>query len=182
MAGLRRQACRRGRPSSRLRCGCLRRRRPPAPLPLCSLLNLPHTLSLFCLQDLPSRPRRNRRSETFRSSIRECIVSPANFILPIFVHEEGSGNVPIPSMPGIFRLAYGKNVIDYVAEARSYGVNQVVVFPKVRPQRRPRAGPPPPSYGFPCNTKRSYPRILHVVGCCGRVGRADARPSEDANR
>lgn len=34
-------------------------------------------------------------------------------------------------MPGIFRLAYGKNVIDYVSEARSYGVNQVVVFPKV---------------------------------------------------
>ncbi|KAG2501031.1 hypothetical protein HYH03_000850 [Edaphochlamys debaryana] len=81
-------------------------------------------------QDLPSRPRRNRRSETFRSAIRECIVSPANFILPIFVHEESSNNVPIPSMPGIFRLAYGKNVIDYVAEARSYGVNQVVIFPK----------------------------------------------------
>lgn len=83
-------------------------------------------------QDLPSRPRRNRRSESFRSAIRECIVTPSNFILPIFVHEEGSNNVPIPSMPGIFRLAYGKNVLDYVAEARSYGVNQVVVFPKVR--------------------------------------------------
>jgi hypothetical protein len=29
------------------------------------------------------------------------------------------------------RLAYGKNVIDHVAEARSLGVNQVVIFPKV---------------------------------------------------
>jgi hypothetical protein len=31
-----------------------------------------------------------------------------------------------------FRLAYGKNVVDHVAEARSLGVNQVVIFPKVR--------------------------------------------------
>ncbi len=67
-------------------------------------------------------------------------MTPSNFILPIFVHEEGSNNVPIPSMPGIFRLAYGKNVLDYVAEARSYGVNQVVVFPKVRGNTPLRGG------------------------------------------
>ncbi|GIL91353.1 hypothetical protein Vretimale_17738 [Volvox reticuliferus] len=91
---------------------------------------VPEGTPIVTPQDLPSRPRRNRRSETFRSAIRESIVSPANFILPIFVHEEGSNNIPIASMPGIYRLAFGKNVIDYVAEARSYGVNQVVVFPK----------------------------------------------------
>lgn len=56
----------------------------------------------------------------------------SQFILPIFVHEEGSTNQPIASMPGIFRLAYGKNVVDHVAEARSVGINQVVIFPKVR--------------------------------------------------
>ena len=82
-------------------------------------------------KDLPSRPRRNRRSETFRSAIRENWLSPAHFVLPIFVHE-GSTNEPIPSMPGVFRVAYGKNVLDFVGEARSYGVNQVIIFPKVR--------------------------------------------------
>ena len=80
---------------------------------------------------LPSRPRRNRRSETFRSATRETWLSPSHFILPLFVHEEGSANQPIASMPGVFRLAYGKNVVDFVAEARSLGVNQVVIFPKV---------------------------------------------------
>jgi porphobilinogen synthase len=65
--------------------------------------------------------------------MRESWLHPSNFIMPIFVHEEGSTNQPIPSMPGINRLAYGKNVIDYVSEARSYGVNQVVIFPKVSP-------------------------------------------------
>eukprot|EP00199_Chlamydomonas_sp_CCMP681_P002177 CAMPEP_0119106706 /NCGR_PEP_ID=MMETSP1180-20130426/6212_1 /TAXON_ID=3052 ORGANISM="Chlamydomonas cf sp, Strain CCMP681" /NCGR_SAMPLE_ID=MMETSP1180 /ASSEMBLY_ACC=CAM_ASM_000741 /LENGTH=396 /DNA_ID=CAMNT_0007092085 /DNA_START=37 /DNA_END=1227 /DNA_ORIENTATION=+ len=81
-------------------------------------------------QDLPSRPRRNRRSETFRSAMRESSLSPANLIMPIFVHEESNANQPIASMPGINRLSYGKNVLDYVAEARSFGVNQVVIFPK----------------------------------------------------
>eukprot|EP00197_Chlamydomonas_leiostraca_P013772 CAMPEP_0202865290 /NCGR_PEP_ID=MMETSP1391-20130828/5580_1 /ASSEMBLY_ACC=CAM_ASM_000867 /TAXON_ID=1034604 /ORGANISM="Chlamydomonas leiostraca, Strain SAG 11-49" /LENGTH=390 /DNA_ID=CAMNT_0049545113 /DNA_START=30 /DNA_END=1202 /DNA_ORIENTATION=+ len=81
-------------------------------------------------QDLPSRPRRNRRSETFRSAMRESNLHPSNFILPLFIHEEGDKNQPISSMPGYYRLAYGKNVIDEVAEARSYGVNQVVIFPK----------------------------------------------------
>ncbi|KAG2435112.1 hypothetical protein HXX76_007197 [Chlamydomonas incerta] len=91
---------------------------------------VPEGTPIVTPQDLPSRPRRNRRSESFRASVREVNVSPANFILPIFIHEESSQNVPIASMPGINRLAFGKNVIDYVAEARSYGVNQVVVFPK----------------------------------------------------
>lgn len=57
--------------------------------------------------------------------------TPSHFILPLFIHEESSSNQPIPSMPGIYRLAYGKNVVDHVAEARSLGVNQVVIFPKV---------------------------------------------------
>jgi hypothetical protein len=51
-------------------------------------------------------------------------------ILPIFVHEDTDKNVPIPSMPGVERLAYGKNVLDAVREAKSYGVKQVVIFPK----------------------------------------------------
>jgi porphobilinogen synthase len=80
---------------------------------------------------LASRPRRNRRSDTFRAAIRETSVGPQNFILPIFVHDESDKNIPIASMPDYYRLGYGKNVLDFVGEARSYGVNQVVIFPKV---------------------------------------------------
>jgi hypothetical protein len=81
-------------------------------------------------QDLPSRPRRNRRSRTIRDAIREVAVTPANLILPIFVHDADE-NVPIPSMPGVERLSFKNGVISAVKEARSYGVNQVVIFPKV---------------------------------------------------
>lgn len=79
--------------------------------------------------DLPSRPRRNRRSETVRRAFSETIVHPANFILPVFVHD-GDKNIPIDSMPGVARLGWRNGLLEAVAEARSFGVNQVVIFPK----------------------------------------------------
>lgn len=83
------------------------------------------------VQVLPSRPRRNRRSETVRSAVRENSLGPENFILPLFVHE-GDKNEPIASMPGVERLSYSNGLVDFVSEARSYGINSVVIFPKVR--------------------------------------------------
>nr|QKY14913.1 delta-aminolevulinic acid dehydratase (ALAD) [Polytomella parva] len=81
-------------------------------------------------QDLPIRPRRNRRSDTIRSSVRENFLVPSNLVLPLFVHEDSNDNVPVASMPGVYRNAFGKKIIDVVAEARSYGVNQIDLFPK----------------------------------------------------
>ena len=81
-------------------------------------------------QDLPSRPRRNRRSPSVRKAFQETILTPDNFIYPIFVHDEGDENIPIGSMPGQDRLSFKSGMIKKVAEARAAGVNQVVVFPK----------------------------------------------------
>ena len=83
-------------------------------------------------QDLPSRPRRNRRSPTIRGAISETHISSANLILPVFIHD-GEQNLPIASMPGVDRLGWRHGLLDSVAEARSVGVNSVVLFPKVRP-------------------------------------------------
>jgi len=81
-------------------------------------------------QDLPSRPRRNRRSPSVRKAFQETILTPDNFIYPIFVHDEGDENIPIGSMQGQDRLSFKSGMIKKVAEARAAGVNQVVVFPK----------------------------------------------------
>lgn len=64
-----------------------------------------------------------------RDAIREVNMSPANMILPVFVHD-GEDNIPIESMPGVYRLGWKHGLIDTVKEARSLGVNQVVIFPK----------------------------------------------------
>ena len=42
-----------------------------------------------------ARPRRNRKSENVRKMVRETIVTPSNFIYPLFIHDE-SANVLIP--------------------------------------------------------------------------------------
>lgn len=87
-------------------------------------------------QVLPSRPRRNRRSPTIRGAISETHIAPANLILPVFIHD-GEQNLPIASMPGVDRLGWRHGLLDSVAEARSVGVNSVVLFPKAR---RPASG------------------------------------------
>ena len=51
-------------------------------------------------------------------------------ILPVFIHD-GEQNIPIGSMSGVDRLGWRHGLLDSVAEARSYGVNSVVLFPKV---------------------------------------------------
>lgn len=82
------------------------------------------------MKDLLSRPRRNRRSPTVRGAFSETSMSPANLILPVFIHD-GEQNVPIASMPGVDRLGWRHGLPDKIREARSYGVNSVVLFPKV---------------------------------------------------
>ncbi|XP_024389887.1 delta-aminolevulinic acid dehydratase, chloroplastic-like [Physcomitrium patens] len=79
---------------------------------------------------MPARPRRNRRSAALRAAFQETTVSPANFILPLFVHE-GEQNAPIGAMPGCQRLGWRHGLIDEVYKARDVGVNNVVLFPKV---------------------------------------------------
>ena len=54
------------------------------------------------MMNLPIRPRRNRKSANIRGLIRETSLSPEHLIYPVFVHE-GTGNQPIPSLPGCTR-------------------------------------------------------------------------------
>lgn len=83
-----------------------------------------------------------------------------NFILPLFVHD-GDENQPIPSMPGVSRLSFKNGVNDFVAEARSYGVNQVVIFPKARS--------PVPASQAPCAFCLSQRHLRSVWRGCVRM-------------
>jgi len=78
---------------------------------------------------MPSRPRRNRKNATLRAGFSETHLSPANFILPVFVHD-GEEDIPIGAMPGVNRLGWQTGLLRDVAEARARGVNSLVVFPK----------------------------------------------------
>jgi porphobilinogen synthase len=76
-----------------------------------------------------ARPRRNRKSPAVRGMVRENIVTPANFIYPLFIHDEDF-NQPIVSMPGCCRHSLD-SMLKEVGESMALGVKTFVLFPKV---------------------------------------------------
>ena len=73
------------------------------------------------------RPRRLRRTETFRAMIRETRLAPEQMIYPLFVLPGKGVREPVVSMPGVFRLS----VDQLAAEARdcvALGVRSVLLF------------------------------------------------------
>ncbi|KAF5942317.1 hypothetical protein HYC85_019959 [Camellia sinensis] len=91
---------------------------PPAWNPCCSTI------------PLNRRPRRNRKSPAVRAAFQETILTPANFVYPLFIHE-GEEDTPIGAMPGCYRLGWRHGLVEEVSKARDVGVNSVVLFPKV---------------------------------------------------
>lgn len=85
-----------------------------------------------------ARPRRNRKSAAVRAMVRENIVTPANFIYPLFIHEENF-NTEIPSMPGCERHSLDSMVRE-VGEAYDLGVKTFVLFPKVPDELKTNLG------------------------------------------
>ena len=73
------------------------------------------------------RPRRLRRTEAFRSLVRETRLSADQLVYPLFVIPGKNIRQEIPSMPGVFRLS-----VDLLAaEAREclgLGINSVLLF------------------------------------------------------
>jgi porphobilinogen synthase len=75
------------------------------------------------------RPRRNRRTPAIRSMVRETTLCPADFILPMFFHEDAS-DCPIVSMPGVTRWSLD-SLIREAGEAYAMGIPAIVLFPKI---------------------------------------------------
>ena len=75
------------------------------------------------------RPRRNRRSPAIRSMVAETALAPANFILPLFLHEDADDS-PIISMPGVTRWSLD-GLVREAGEAHALGIPAVVLFPKI---------------------------------------------------
>ena len=78
---------------------------------------------------LQRRSRINRSSAAIRSMLAETILSPSDFILPIFI-TEGKGIIEeISSMPGYYRRSLDKT-IEEVKQIWSMGIKSVLLFIK----------------------------------------------------
>ncbi|MDP2526588.1 porphobilinogen synthase [Maribacter dokdonensis] len=76
------------------------------------------------------RPRRLRSSEAIRSLVRETIISPNDFLVPLFVVEGKGIKEEIPSMPNYYRLSLD-NLTKEVKELWKMGLHSVLLFVKV---------------------------------------------------
>lgn len=76
------------------------------------------------------RPRRLRSSEAVRSLVRETIIAPSDFLVPLFVVEGKGIKEEIPSMPNYYRLSLD-NLTKEVKELWNMGLHSVLLFVKV---------------------------------------------------
>lgn len=79
------------------------------------------------VRKLVHRPRRLRRSPALRDLVRECVLTPEDFILPLFVSETIDTRREIRSMPGVCQLPTDEAVAD-AAAAFECGIRAVLLF------------------------------------------------------
>lgn len=85
------------------------------------------------------RPRRLRKNESVRSLVRECSLSPNDFILPIFISEGKNVKHEISSMPGIYRQSLDLT-IEEVKEIWDLGIKAVNIYVKVNSDLKDNIG------------------------------------------
>ncbi|MGA2951010.1 MAG: porphobilinogen synthase [Caulobacteraceae bacterium] len=84
------------------------------------------------------RLRRLRQADWVRRLVRESVLTPADLIWSVVVHEEGK-NTPVASMPGVERLSV-VNVGRAAKEARDLGIPAIAVFPHIDGARKDAVG------------------------------------------
>lgn len=76
------------------------------------------------------RNRRLRTNESIRTLVRENIITPSDFLVPLFVVEGKGVKEEIPSMPNYYRLSLD-NLHKEVQELWNMGLGAVLLFVKV---------------------------------------------------
>ncbi len=85
------------------------------------------------------RNRRLRTNESMRSLVRETIISPNDFIVPLFVVEGKGVKEEIASMPNYYRLSLDK-LQKEVKELWNLGLKSVLLFVKVDDKLKDNSG------------------------------------------
>src|SRR5689334_22042946 len=73
------------------------------------------------------RPRRLRGTAVLRAMVRETVLSPRDFVLPMFAVPGKGVRQPIASMPGVDRLSPDL-IVKTAKEAWDAGVPSVILF------------------------------------------------------
>ncbi len=88
---------------------------------------------------LQRRNRITRKSEAIRSLVRETILTPDDFIVPLFIDEGVNVKTEITSMPGYYRNSLDVTVNE-VKELWSMGLKAVLLFVKSKDELKDNTG------------------------------------------
>ena len=81
------------------------------------------------------RMRRNRSDDWVRRMVAEKVLTPADFIWPVFVKEGGAAKEPIPSLPGVNRLTVPA-LLKAAEQAAKFGIPMLSLFPFVPKEKK----------------------------------------------
>ncbi len=90
------------------------------------------------MQELPIRPRRNRKSTAVRGMVRETSLSAAHLVYPMFV-QEGEEDTPIESLPGCTRWSV-RGIARECRRLAELGIPCVDLFAVVPPEKKDEQG------------------------------------------
>ncbi len=88
---------------------------------------------------LQRRNRTLRTSPSIRSMVAETVLTPADFIAPLFIDEGQNVKTEIPSMPGYYRNSID-NTVREVKELYSLGIRSLLLFVKAQDHVKDNTG------------------------------------------
>lgn len=87
---------------------------------------------------LPLRPRRLRQAPWICTLVREHVLTPADLIWPLIVHDKPEDE-PVASMPGVSRLSIA-SAVKAAHEAKALGIPLIALFPQIDPKLKSEDG------------------------------------------
>ncbi|MBP9853617.1 MAG: porphobilinogen synthase [Candidatus Omnitrophica bacterium] len=85
--------------------------------------------------NLIHRPRRNRKSPAMRRLVRETILTPQNFVYPVFIIDGKNKKESISSMPGISRMSIDL-IVKEAHELVKLGIPGIAIFPNISKNKK----------------------------------------------
>ncbi|HEX4180533.1 MAG TPA: porphobilinogen synthase [Caulobacteraceae bacterium] len=86
-----------------------------------------------------TRLRRLRQADWIRRMVRETVLTPADLIWSMVVHDGSEDRVPVASMPGCERLSVTE-AAKAAVRAQALGIPAIAIFPHIDPARKDARG------------------------------------------
>ncbi len=85
------------------------------------------------------RPRRLRQADWIRRLVRESVLTPADLIWSMVVHDGEAARIPVASLPGVERLSV-REAARAAVQAKALGIPAIAVFPHIDGAKKDAAG------------------------------------------